>query len=132
MLRRTFLKAVGAVGLGALLPQRAEAKAVRRVELATTFIAGFQYHEGMRREVASTLRAGQSVLLIREPENPYDDQAIAVRTVGGRMIGYVPRDLNPVPSIIADQGVRLEAEIVAVDHTAPPWERVAIRFYQVV
>ena len=96
------------------------------------YLAGFQYHEGMRRDVAQTLHEGATVHLIREPENRYDDQAIAVRTGDGHMIGYVPRDLNPVPAIIADQGVTLTAEIITVDLNAPPWERVAIRMYQVV
>ena len=132
MLRRTFLQALGLVGLSSLLPHKAEARQEQKIILAETYLAGFQYHEGMRREVSQTLREGEAVLLVREPENPYDDQAIAVRTSNGHMIGYVPRDLNPVPSVIADQGVTLAAEIITVDLQAPPWERVVIRMYQVV
>ena len=80
----------------------------------------------------SCKRWGWPVFLNREPENRYDDQAIAVRTGDGHMIGYVPRDINPVPAVIADQGVILTAEIIRVDLNASPWERVRIRMYQVV
>ena len=132
MLRRTFLQALGLAGLSSLLPNKAEARQERKLILADVFVAGFQYHEGMRREVARTLCEGDTVLLIREPDNPYDDQAIAVRTKDGHRVGYVPRDLNPVPSVLADQGVALSAEILAVNREAPTWKRVAIRMYQVV
>ena len=132
MLRRTFLQTLGVAGLSSVLPQRAEARPVRKVILAETYLAGFQYHEGMRREVAQTLRQGATVFLNREPENRYDDQAIAVRTGDGYMIGYVPRDINPVPAVIADQGVILTAEIIRVDLNASPCERVRIRMYHVV
>ncbi len=132
MLRRTFLQTLGVAGLSSVLPKRAEARPERKVTLADMYLAGFQYHEGMRQEVAQTLSEGATVFLVREPKNRYDDQAIAVRTGDGQMIGYVPRDINPVPAVIADQGVILTAEIIRVDHNASPWERVRIRMYQVV
>ena len=132
MLRRTFLQALGLAGLSSLLPRRVEARPERKLILADIFVAGFQYHEGMRREVAQTHREGDTVLLVREPDNPYDDQAIAVRTYGGFRIGYVPRDLNPVPAVLADQGVALSAEILSVNRDSPTSERVAIRMYQVI
>ena len=53
MLRRTFLQVVGLAGLSSLLPNRAGARQERKLILVDVFVAGFQYHEGMRREVVN-------------------------------------------------------------------------------
>lgn len=132
--RRRFLKLLGSSPILALFWGRpAEARSgLRRVVLAETFIAGFYYHEGMRPEVFRTLSMGQELILLREPENPHDNRAIAVCTIGGTKIGYIPRRLNKVPAAIADQGVRISAEIVAIDPIAPAWERVRVRVWEEV
>jgi len=41
--------------------------------------------------VISQLRAGDRLVLVREPENNYDPNAIAVMTVGGSKVGYLDR-----------------------------------------
>lgn len=41
----------------------------------------------------SILRDGQRINLVAEPSNPYDPNAIQVRTPQGYLIGYIPRDL---------------------------------------
>jgi hypothetical protein len=41
--------------------------------------------------VISQLRAGDRLILVREPENGYDPNAIAVTTEAGEKIGYIDR-----------------------------------------
>ena len=37
------------------------------------------------------LRVGQRVLLVPEPENPFDGEAVKCTSEGGHTLGYVPR-----------------------------------------
>jgi hypothetical protein len=53
-----------------------------------TEVAGFRYYEGMNMQ----LSVGISATLQKEPNNPYDSQAIAV-IVNGTKIGYIGRGL---------------------------------------
>ena len=127
--RRTLLKALGA-GAAAVVAPRAEARAApRRIALGDYPVAGFQYHDGMDPDVARELAEGERLAVVREPQNPYDELALALRTRGGAMIGYVPRYANTAPSTIADQGIALSAEIVEWSRAAPPWERAVVRLY---
>lgn len=49
-----------------------------------TKIVGVRYYKGH-----ATL--GEHVILVREPTNPYDGNAIQVRNVMGAQIGHIPR-----------------------------------------
>ena len=42
------------------------------------------------------LESNQPLMFVREPSNPYDPAAVSVQTLGGEMLGYVPKegDLN--------------------------------------
>jgi hypothetical protein len=90
----------------------------------TFSIAGWQYHDG--EDVIETLRAGDTVLLIAEPDNRFDPNAIAVRSQEGVMLGYVPRRLA------AEVGQWLRpadgAEIVEIRAAISPSERVQLRY----
>lgn len=52
-------------------------------------IAGFQHHDGAL--VLGKLKAGDTLELVPERDNPYDAEAIAVK-FHGAMLGYVPAD----------------------------------------
>ncbi len=132
--RRNFLKTLFIVLVGGLiapfLPKRATPK--RKVVLLETTVAGFQYHDGMRPKIARTLKSGTPLKLEREPQNPYDENAIAIYTLTGHHVGYIPRSLNEVPARIADQKIPLEAEVMEFHPERDPWERLVIRIYQVI
>lgn len=104
----------------------------RRILLAEFFIAGFHYHEGMKPDIFRTLKESEALVLRREPDNPHDLLAIAIFTKGGKQLGYVPRTCNYSPALIADQDVRLCAEIAEIDPKADPWERVLVSLWQEV
>ena len=73
-------------------------------------IAGGFYH-GLQ-AVQATLRPGMSMDLRREPENPYDADAVAVHLPDGLMLGYVPRVANTPIARLLDAGRTVRAEIV--------------------
>jgi hypothetical protein len=57
----------------------------------TTSVVGVTY-EG-RQAVVAQLQVGESVRLRREPDNPYDTNAICVERQSGEQIGYINRQL---------------------------------------
>lgn len=50
------------------------------------------------------ISVGTPLLLIREPDNPYDTNAIRVMTVIGRSIGYVQREVAAIVAPKIDAG----------------------------
>ncbi|KAJ9510549.1 hypothetical protein QJQ45_016017 [Haematococcus lacustris] len=53
-------------------------------------IAGISF-EG-RQATAAGLRVGQPILILREPSNPHDPDAVSISTLLGQPLGYIPRD----------------------------------------
>ena len=76
-------------------------------ELLHTYIAGTQFHE--LSGVADFLKPGDLLQLVREADNSYDANAIAVATQAGYMLGYVPRSENAVLANLIDAEERLYA-----------------------
>lgn len=46
-----------------------------------------------RQETISKLRIGQPLLVVRDPINPYDKNAIKVLTMSGEQVGFLDRNL---------------------------------------
>ena len=92
-------------------------------------VAGFQFHQG--HTVAADLQPGHLLLLAREPENRYDDQAIAVYSASTKL-GYVPRADNAVLAAMLDSGeYALLGKVAEVLPNAQPWERLWFSIYHV-
>ncbi len=135
MYRRDFLKYLG---IASVLPPIATASAASqeqsssRILLGEFGVAGFQYHEGMRSDVAAELRFDKKLMIAREPDNPFDPSAIKVMTASGQMLGYVPRKHNRVLASLADHGVRLEAELVNYSEELDAWDRLKISLWALI
>ena len=131
--RRDILKLLGSVTLSPLVHASAEKRAqARKVYLNTAHIAGFFYYEGMQSDVFSSLVVGDELELRREPQNPYDENAIEVYTQSGRKLGYIPRIENPIPAAIADQNVAIGAEISEIKPSPEVFPTVTMRLYMIV
>jgi hypothetical protein len=67
-------------------------------------VAGLQYHELAVQETLAAIATGTDAdaLLLPEPSNPHDPNAVAVYMSGGH-VGYVPRDVAAVmqPALIS-------------------------------
>ena len=102
MLRLDFLRLIG---LSSALPFLERFDVGPRPELLTCLwsgpVAGFQFHQGQT--VAADLQPGHLLLLVREPDNAYDDCAIAVYSAPTKL-GYVPRADNAVLAAMLDSG----------------------------
>ena len=56
---------------------------------------------------------GQRVHILRQPDNPYDADALAVVTIDGETIGYIARDCW-LQGAIHDEGRGCEASIMEI------------------
>ncbi|KAI9572249.1 SNF2 family N-terminal domain-containing protein [Boletus coccyginus] len=61
-----------------------------------TSIVGIQYYEGL-------VAPGEQVRLVRQPQNPYDRNAIQVKNIGGDQVGHIPRNVASRLAPVLDQ-----------------------------
>jgi hypothetical protein len=126
MNRRLFIERIATlVGLGAVIPQ-AQAAGSRRIELQRSPVAGFQYHKG--EAVWASLQVGESVSLIREPDNAFDPRAVRIDWQGHKL-GYVPRVDNAAVSQLLDSGQGVVAQIVSLKDSINPWDRIELSIH---
>ena len=64
-------------------------------------LAGFAYYDGL--DVIDELTLGQSVDLVREFNNPYDEKAVAIY-YKGKKLGYIPSSHNSIISTLLYYG----------------------------
>lgn len=67
-----------------------------------------------RQDTIKALSVGQPLNLRREPENPYDCNAIAIETTGGAMVGYLSRKNARWVSRVIDEGNELSARVACL------------------
>lgn len=82
----------------------------REILLFETYVAGTFYVEGMD-ELEPHLQVDERLEFLREPDNPYDSQAIVIRNADGVKLGYVPRADNVVFARLMDAGKLLFGRI---------------------
>lgn len=74
-------------------------------------LAGFRHYDGG--EVLRSLKPGDRLELVREPDNPYDANAVRVEWRGIKL-GYVPRRDNTAVARQMDRGAALEARLAGM------------------
>ena len=84
--------------------ERGSSEIVVQVSLA----AGLRYHDA--KVVWDQMKVGDTLTLVREPENPHDGNAVRVEW-NGRQLGYIPRAENAAVARQMDRGNRLAARI---------------------
>lgn len=68
-----------------------------------------------RQDVVARLQPGERVWLVREPDNPYDPNAIQVVTRSHAVIGYLSRELAARYAVLMDRsGNRWPAQVEAI------------------
>ena len=97
-----------------------------RILVQTSFVAGFQHHHGKR--LYSSMKVGDALILVREPGNVHDANAVRVEW-RGHVIGYVPRNENEALARQFDFGNRLEGRITRLSKHRDPNRRVEMEIY---
>jgi len=122
MNRRGFIKFFVKGGLCLpLIPAVALASPMRKIIVQESPIAGFQYYAGD--EIFPDLWVDTPLLLVRDPENKYDKNAVAVH-YKQYQLGFVPRAENTAVAQMLDKGERLSAKVVELAMSKNPWERI--------
>lgn len=85
----------------------------------TYSIVGMEHQHST--EIVAALQTGTDVILVREPTNPYDPNAIEV-WVGNRRVGYIPRSQNKVLAAFIDKHGST-TNMVAMDAAYQPISR---------
>jgi len=126
--RRKFLKAIAGMCGTAALPANIFRRQ-QKVYLLRCYVRGFCFYEGG--ELLLRMRKGDALQLVREPQNTFDSNAIALY-YQNRKIGFIPRESNDVISKLMDDGtLHIKAEITRVRPDAGSWERVQTAIYLV-
>lgn len=81
------------------------------IYLQTSRLAGFKYYEA--RKLWQTMQTGDALMLVREPDNPYDANAIRVEWRAHKL-GFVPRAENAALARFMDGGQHLTARITTL------------------
>lgn len=119
MKRRTFFGwLLGGAGAAVATPLVGAPR--RRVLIQDSPLAGFPFYEG--EWILPSLKVGDELRLVREPQNVHDSNAVAVY-FRDEQLGYVPRVENTAVAQMLDRGERLEArisELLALD----AWEKI--------
>ena len=89
-------------------------------------LAGFRYAEAAR--VWPQLREGDALELVREPDNPYDANAVRVDWQGHKL-GYVPRRENAAIAWGLDRGAPLRARVSRLAQHPNPARRIGFEIY---
>lgn len=79
------------------------------IYIESVYVAGTNYIDIS--ESYSKLMEGSMLYFIREPNNPYDSNAILISTIDGCVIGYVPKDRNLILKNLMDKGKYLYGKI---------------------
>ena len=97
-------------------------------QIATFFIAGFQYHDGYL--ALNKLKPGKKLKMVPEPDNPHDPAAVALRYKGTKL-GYVPSSHNKEIALLAFYGHKgiYEARVMQVNPEEDPWRQVRVGIY---
>jgi hypothetical protein len=110
--------------LAALAAPAAAAEA--RIIVQESPLAGFQYYEG--KALWEMMRVGDPLRLVREPQNPYDANAVRIEW-RGEMLGYLPRRENADVARQMDLGAPVKARVVRLTEARNPWHRVRFEVY---
>lgn len=92
------------------------------------YIAGFKFHSGMLKIGKDEIAEGDTVVLVPDPANPYDENAIEVYH-GEDMIGFVPKAINQKLLPIFDQVDEWHGEVTKANKEAAldePWKAVQV------
>jgi hypothetical protein len=97
-----------------------------RLVVQSSNLAGFRYNAAA--EVWDELRVGDTLELVREPENPHDSNAVSL-SWRGHKLGYVPRRDNEVLAWSLDRGDVLRARISRLSPHPNPARRIEFEVY---
>jgi hypothetical protein len=108
--------------LAAIAAGPAIADATVRIIVQQSPLAGFRHYDGAA--LWEGMRVGDTLGLVREPDNPHDANAVRIEW-SGHKVGYVPRTDNAHVARQMDRGAAPLARITALHKTRNGRHRVS-------
>ena len=96
----------------------------RRILIQKTTLSGFRHHDAPG--LWQALESRDLLTLEREPDNPFDDNAVVLRW-RGRKLGYLPRGENLVVARLLDHRRNLSARIERLSPNAERNARIRLQ-----
>ena len=96
--------------------------------LFDSYVAGTSHIKD--ESVFDDIREGDKLILQREPENRFDENAILVLDAQKRKLGYIPEKDNIVFARLMDAGKYLTAKIEQIENTGT-FRKISINIYLV-
>jgi len=126
MKRSTFIKnLIGLYGLAKLPVEMV--RQYQKIYLLQCFVRGFRFYDGPK--LIRQINESGLLELVREPDNPYDKNAIALH-FNKCKIGFLPAESNAVLARIMDADLLpLQGEVTHVEPKAASWENVHVAIY---
>ena len=88
------------------------------------YIANYQFHQGEKHE--HLFEPGTVFSLRHEPENPFDENTVAVYYREAK-IGFVPQHTNLPIAQLLRKGKPVKAKVAKIEPEQEPWARVHIQ-----
>ncbi|MEJ0046559.1 MAG: HIRAN domain-containing protein [Rhodospirillales bacterium] len=107
-------------------PAGAPSRGEVRILVQSSPLAGIQYYTA--KQWWDEMRTRDRLVLVREPANRHDANAIRVEWKGHKL-GYLPKRENQVVAQEMDRGARLEASISTLQRHRSPWQRLKMDIY---
>lgn len=108
------------LGVGVLPPATAQQV---RILVQSSPLAGFQYYGG--KILWDEMHEGDTLTLVREPDNPHDRFAVRVEW-RGQKLGYLPRAENQAVAEEMDRGSAIGGRIGKLAKDPNPWKRLRV------
>lgn len=93
------------------------------------YAAGVQFRPNWK-EALNMLKEGEELLLIPEPTNPHDGEAVALHSFSGTFLGYVPASKANKKNLWVlerlDQAKELTTTVLEVNPLANPWHALKV------
>ncbi len=96
--------------------QERQERALRRPITSANFMVAGVTYEGRADVVEDYVEVGDSVYLVRDPDNEHDRNAIEIRVRQGFQIGFVPREDAGRLALLLDAGHSHQAHVTKILH----------------
>ena len=125
---RALRRSLVMLACAACLTLPAQAESIK-VLVQSSPLAGFQFYAG--RDLWDGMKVGDALVLVREPENKHDANAVRVEW-RGRKLGYLPRAENRAVASEMDRGGKVTARIARLNRHLDPWKRIQVEVFVVL
>ena len=97
----------------------------KQILVLKTGLAGMQFHieSEEEKQALDAITPGKELMLFREPENEYDEWAVAVYLTENDKLGYISRYKNETIARLMDAGKRFTAVVEEMEEESEQMEK---------